>query len=166
MQTIFEKTWSKYNLPIVLCLNNLNIDNFLYDSKNEVMSIIDFDHCSSNYFLIDIVSYYILLAENDLENKYPQRSIQKLFLTEYIKYSSLNLKHLIYDYQKTTDNELEHLCDLCGLLIAPVHLYWALWAFLQGLLTQSSTFDFLTYGKNRLAQYQKHKKNFFHSLYH
>jgi thiamine kinase-like enzyme len=166
IRTIFENNWSKHNLPIVLCLNNINIYNFIYDSKNKTMSVIDFDHCCSNYFILDLVCYFLELAKQDPENKYPQRQVQKLILAEYLKHSSLNLSSLIYDPLKPTDSELEHLCDLCGLLIAPVHLYWALWAFLQGLLTQpTSTFDFINYGKTRLAQYQKHKQNFFLPLY-
>ncbi|CAF3949777.1 unnamed protein product, partial [Rotaria sp. Silwood1] len=136
IQSIFETNWSQHNLPMVLCLNNMNIHNFLYDSKNKTMSIIDFDHCSYNYFLIDIISYFLEIAKDDYDNNYPQRHIQKLIFTEYLKYSSLNLSNIIYDHLKPIDNELEHLCDLCGLLIAPIHLYWALWAFLQGLLTK------------------------------
>ncbi|CAF3937008.1 unnamed protein product [Rotaria sp. Silwood1] len=167
IQSIFETNWSKHNLPIVLCLNDMNIHNFLYDSKNKTMSIINFDQCSCNYFLIDIVSYFLEIAKDDYDNNYPQRHIQKLILTEYLKYSSLNLSNIIYDRLKPIDNELEHLCDLCGLLIAPIHLYWALWAFLQGLLTKpTSTFDYINYGKIRLAQYQKHKQNFFLPLNH
>ncbi|CAF3008389.1 unnamed protein product [Rotaria sp. Silwood2] len=167
IKSIFENNWSKHNLPIVLCLNNMNIHNFLFDSKNKTISIIDFDHCSYNYFLMDIVSYFLELSKDNYENNYPQRHIQKLFLTEYLKYSSLNLSTMIYDPAKPIDNELENLCDLCGLLIAPIHLYWALWAFLQALLTKpTSTFDYVNYGKIRLAQYQKHKRNFFLPLYH
>ncbi|CAF3261594.1 unnamed protein product [Rotaria sp. Silwood2] len=166
IKSIFENNWSKHNLPIVLCLNNMDIHNFLLDFKNKTISIIEFDHCSYSYFLIDIVSYFLELAKDNYDNNYPQRHIQKLFLTEYLKYSSLNLSNIIYDPAKPIDNELEHLCDLCGLLIAPIHLYWALWAFLHGLLTKStSTFDYINYGKIRLAQYQKHKQNFFLPLY-
>ncbi|CAF1375536.1 unnamed protein product [Rotaria sordida] len=162
IQTIFENNWSKHNLPNVLCLNNMNIHNFLYDSKNKTISIINFDHCSYNYFLIDIVSYFLELAKDNYENNYPQRHIQKLFLVEYLKYSSFDFSNIVYDPHKPIDNELERLCDLCGLLIAPIHLYWTLWAFLQALLIKpTSTFDYINYGKIRLAQYQKHKQNFF-----
>jgi hypothetical protein len=162
IRTVLENNWSKHNLPIVLCLNNLDTQNFLYDSRNKIISIIDFDHCSYTYFLLDIVSYFLDLAKTDPENKYPSRQIQKSFLLEYLKHSSLNLSSIIYDPLKPPDSELERLCDLCGLLIAPVHLYWALWAFLQGLLTKpSTTFDFIHYGLIRLAQYQRHKGNFF-----
>jgi hypothetical protein len=166
IRTIFDTHWSKHNLPIILCLNNMDIHNFLYDSKNKNISIIDFDHCSYNYFLIDIVSYFLEFAKDDYEHNYPHRNIQKLFLIEYLKHSTLNLSTLFYDPLKPMDSELEHLCDLCGLLIAPVHLYWALWAFLQALLTKpTSTFDYINYGKIRLGQYQRYKQNFFLPLY-
>ena len=166
IRSILENNWSKHGLPVVLCLHNINIQNFLYDAKNKSMSMIDFDHCSSTYFLMDLVSYFLELAKEDPENKYPSRHLQKLILTEYLKHSSLKLSTIIYDPLKPTDIELEHLCDLCGLLIAPVHLYWALLAFVQALLTKpTSTVDFINNGKNQLAQYQKHKQNFFLPLY-
>lgn len=166
MRSIFQDAWPKYNLPSVLCLNNTNTHNFLYDAKNKNMSIIDFDHCSYNYFLIDIVSYFLELAKEDYQTKYPPRLVQKSFLKEYLKHTSLNLSVLIDDPLKPIDNELERLCDLCGLLIAPVHLYWALWAFLQGLIRRpTSTFDYINYAKIRLAQYQRHKDKFFLPLY-
>jgi thiamine kinase-like enzyme len=166
IRTIFQTNWSTHGLPMVLCLNDLNIHNFKFDSKNQLISIFDFDHCSSNYNLIDIVSFFLELAKDDYETKYPDRRVQKLFLTEYLKYSSLNLSTIVFDRLIPTDRELEKVCDLCGLLIAPIHLYWALWAFLQALLTKPTpTFDYINYGKIRLEQYRKHKDNFFLPLY-
>ena len=166
IRTVFDSHWSTYQIPEVLCLINLNPHNFLYDSKAHTISIIDFDHCSQAYFLLDIVSYFLELASENPENKYPTRDVQKAFLKEYLKHSSVNLTGIIYDRLKPTDMELEQLCDWCGLLIAPVHLYWALWSFLQALLVKpTTTFNFITYGKSRLGQYQKHKQNFFIPLY-
>ncbi|CAF1404577.1 unnamed protein product [Adineta steineri] len=167
IRTIFEKNWSSFDIPVVLGLNNMRVNNFLFDSKTKEVSIIDFDHCSQNYCLIDIVQYFLELASEDFERKYPSRQIQKQFLREYLKNTTLNLSSIIYDHLKPSDLELDQLCDLCGLLIAPVHLYWALWAFLQALLTKPrSTFDYVKYGRIRLAQYYLHKNKFFLPLNH
>jgi thiamine kinase-like enzyme len=153
IRSIFETNWSSLDIPIVLCLNNMKLNNFLFDTKNESISIIDFDHCSHNYCLIDIVSYFLELAKDDYETKYPHRNVQKIFLVEYLKYSKLNMSNIIYDPR--------------GLLIAPIHLYWALWGFLQVLLVKPiSTIDYLNYGKIRLGQYQRHKGNLFVPLNH
>ncbi|UJR32923.1 hypothetical protein I4U23_020384 [Adineta vaga] len=167
IQSTLEKNSSLFDIPIVLCLNNIRYENFLYDSTNRSLSIIDFDHCLHDYYLIDIVSYYLELSADDYERKYPERSIQKQFLNDYLKNSTLNMSNTVYDHRKVADHELEHLCDLCGLLIAPVHLYWALWAFLQALLIKpTSTFDYVNYGRIRLAQYYRHKNNFFLPINH
>ncbi|CAF3621652.1 unnamed protein product [Adineta steineri] len=123
IRAVLNEHWSKHNLSIVLCLNNLHIDNFLYNSVTKTTTIIDFDHCLNNYFLFGIVSYFLELIRNNSENEYPERHIQKLFLIQYLKQTSLNLSNLVYDHLKPTDIELERLCDLCGLLIAPIHLY-------------------------------------------
>jgi len=82
-RTVFDSHWSTYQIPEVLCLINLNPHNFLYDSKAHTISIIDFDHCSQAYFLLDIVSYFLELASENPENKYPTRDVQKEFLKEY-----------------------------------------------------------------------------------
>lgn len=167
IRSIFEKNWSFLDIPVVLCLNNMKLNNFLFDSKTNFLSIIDFDHCSLNYFLIDIVSYFLELAKDNYEANYPDRSIQKRFLIEYLKKSKLNMSHIIYNPYKPTNQELEYLCDLCELLIAPVHLYWALWAFLQALLRKPKPiFDYVNYGRTRLAQYYRHRDNFFRSSNH
>ena len=167
IRLIFDQNWSSSQIPIVLCLNNMKLNNFLFDSANQLISMIDFDHCSSNYFLVDIVSYFLELAKDDYETKYPARSVQKSFLAEYLKHCKSNVSSIIYDAQQPNDHELEYLCDLCGLLIAPVHLYWALWAFLQALLTTpTSIIDYVNYGRVRLAQYQRHKKTFLLSFKH
>lgn len=157
-----EKNWALFDIPIVLCLNNVRLSNFMYDAENRSLSIVDFDHCLHDYYLIDIVSYFLELAGEDYEKKYPERHVQKQFLAEYLKNSTLNMANTVYDHRTPADHELEHLCDLCGLLIAPIHLYWALWAFLQALLTKpTSAFDYVNYGRIRLAQYYRHKGNFF-----
>jgi hypothetical protein len=162
IRSTLEKNWALFDIPIVLCLNNVRLSNFIYDNRNRSIAIIDFDHCLHDYYLIDIVSYFLELASEDYERKYPERHVQKQFLNEYLKNSTLNMANTVYDHRKPADHELEHLCDLCGLLIAPIHLYWALWAFLQALLTKpTSTFDYVNYGRIRLAQYYRHKSNFF-----
>ncbi|CAF0946558.1 unnamed protein product [Adineta ricciae] len=162
IQSTLEKNGSLFDIPIVLCLNNLRLGNFRYDSTNHSIAIIDFDHCLHDYYLFDIVSFFLELSTDDYEKKYPERPIQKQFLADYLKNSTLNMSNSVYDHRKVAEYELEHLCDLCGLLIAPVHLYWALWAFLQALLTKpTNTFDYVNYGRIRLAQYYRHKSNFF-----
>jgi len=157
-RTVFDSHWSTYQIPEVLCLINLNPHNFLYDLQAHTISIFDFDYCSQAYLLE--------LANENPENKYLTRDVQKAFLKEYLKQSSVYRTGIIYDRLKPTDLEFEQLCNWCALLIAPVHLYWALWSFLQALLVKpTTTFNFITYGKSRLVQYQKHKQNFFILLY-
>ncbi|CAF3396625.1 unnamed protein product [Rotaria socialis] len=167
MKLIFDNNWSSLKIPTVLCINNMKINNFVCDIKDQSVSIIDFDHCSHNYYLIDIVSYFLAIAKDNYDTKYPARPLQKSFLIQYLKYSKLNLSTIIYNQYQPNDSELEYLCYLCDSLIAPIHLYWALWAFLQALLTEpTSTFDYVNYGKIRLAQYYKHRKDFFRSENH
>ena len=161
MRIVFNTYWPLFDLPRVLSVNNMKPSNFVFDPKNALASILDFDHCSSNYCLVDVVSYFLELTKDDYETKYPSRQVQKQFLTDYLVSSTLNMSNTVFDPRKPTDQDLEFLADLCGLLIAPVHLYWALWAFLQALLTKPTpTMNYVNYGQKRLAQYHRHKNNF------
>ncbi|CAF3657129.1 unnamed protein product [Rotaria sp. Silwood1] len=156
-----NSSWS--NLSIVLCHNDTQCLNFLYDEKqNNKISLIDFEHCARNYWLYDIINHFIEYAgcdneEPDYDNTYPKRHKQKQWLEIYLSNASfLNNK---YEKQMTIDE----LCDLGDCLRAPIHLYWSLWAFLEALLNPQSmkNFDYIKYGKYRLKQYEKYKQDFF-----
>ncbi|CAF3991666.1 unnamed protein product, partial [Rotaria magnacalcarata] len=97
MKLIFDNNWSSLTIPVVLCLNNMTTNNFVCDIKDQSISIIDFDHCSHNYYLIDIVSYFLAMAKDNYDTKYPARPVQKLFLIQYLKYSKFNLSTIIYN---------------------------------------------------------------------
>jgi thiamine kinase-like enzyme len=165
IEQIFNNQNSKWlNLSVVVCHNDTQTLNFLYDKK-ENLSLIDFEHCARNIWLVDVFNYFIEYAgvedeEPDYENKYPKRDQQKQWLEIYLSHASfLNDK---IEKQMTIDE----LCDLGDCLRAPIHLYWALWAFLEALLNAESMqkFDYVKYGKCRLKQYEKYKNEFFSSV--
>ncbi|CAF0752541.1 unnamed protein product [Didymodactylos carnosus] len=167
---ILKNKWSY--IQMVNCHHGTQCQNFLYDEKLQQINIIDFEHCMFNYWLCDITNHFIEFAglSNPDWSLYPNRTFQKRWLKTYLQYAEflpeyIRLKSGGINKLKPTDIELECLCDLIGKLIAPCHLYWALWAFVEGLLNQSSTtFDYSAYGKMRFQQYLAHKETFLTSL--
>ncbi|CAF2648150.1 unnamed protein product [Rotaria sp. Silwood2] len=166
-EIIDEKNSLWSNLSIVICHNDTQCLNFLYDdmNNNNKISLIDFEHCARNFWLFDVINHFIEYAgcdneEPDYDNTYPKRNKQKQWLEIYLSNALfLNDK---FEKQMTIDE----LCDLGDCLRAPIHLYWSLWAFLEALLSPESMkkFDYIKYGKYRLKQYEKYKQDFFSSV--
>ncbi|CAF1209688.1 unnamed protein product [Rotaria sordida] len=167
MEVIFNNEDLKWkNLSIVVCHNDTQSLNFLYDEKkNNYISLIDFEHCARNIWLYDVFNHFIESTgfndeEPDYENAYPIRDKQKQWLEIYLS-NALFLNDKI-EKQMTIDE----LCDLGDCLRAPIHLYWSLWAFVEALLSSESMqkFDYIKYGKWRLKYYEKYKNEFFSSV--
>jgi thiamine kinase-like enzyme len=153
--------WSK--LTIVVCHNDTQSLNFLYNQQK--ISLIDFEHCARNFWLFDVYDYFIEYAgvdieEPDYDQTYPTREKQKKWLETYLS----NAQFLNDKYEKSIT--IDELCDLGDYLRAPIHLYWSLWSFLEGLLNSEALkkFDYIKYGKCRLKQYEKYKNEFFLSI--
>ena len=150
--------WSK--LTIVVCHNDTQSLNFLSDDQK--ITLIDFEHCARNYWLYDVYNHFLEYAgcdteEPDYDRAYPTRDKQKKWLSTYLSHANFLNDRL----EKTMT--MDELCDLGDRLRAPIHLYWALWAFLEALLNPESMqkFDYVKYGKCRLNEYEKCKKEFF-----
>ncbi|CAF1308774.1 unnamed protein product [Rotaria sordida] len=167
IEEIIDKKNSKWsNLTIVVCHNDTQCLNFLYDEKKtNKISLIDFEHCSRNFWLFDVFNHFIEYAgldneEPDYDNKYPKRNKQKQWLEIYLS----NALFLNDKFEKQMS--IDELCDLCDCLRAPIHLYWSLWSFLEALLNHQSMdkFDYVKYGRYRLKQYEKYKQDFFSSV--
>ncbi|CAF1251820.1 unnamed protein product [Didymodactylos carnosus] len=169
---IFRNQWS--HIQVVYCHNDTQCRNFLYDEKLKKINIIDFEHCMYNYWIFDITNHFLEFAglSNPDWSLYPDRKFQKKWLKTYLEYAEFLPDYIPIttatqngvNKSKPSNIELDYLCDLIGKMIAPCHLYWALWAFLESLLNQTSTdFDYLAYGKIRFEQYLAHKEAFFES---
>ncbi|CAF4018714.1 unnamed protein product [Adineta steineri] len=163
IEHIFENKQSKWShIPVIVCHNDTLIGNFLCDEENNnAISLIDFEHCARNMWLFDVFNYFIEFAgmdsvEPDFDGTYPSRSKQQEWLQIY-------LSHATFLHNEKIKMSLDELCDLGDCLRAPIHLYWALWAFLEALCNPASLkeFDYINYGKSRLEEYKNRKDEFF-----
>lgn len=155
--------WSK--LTIVICHNDTQCLNFLNDKHKNQISLIDFEHCARNFWLFDVYNHFVEYAgldneQPDFDHMYPTRDKQKKWLEIYLSHA----RFLNEKFEKTIS--IDQLCDLGDCLRSLIHLYWSLWAFLEALLNPESMkkFNYITYGKCRLEQYEKYKYQFFSSV--
>ncbi|UJR08856.1 hypothetical protein I4U23_013111 [Adineta vaga] len=119
IESILKEKWS--NIPIVLCHNDTQSRNFLFDKETNTTHIIDFEHSFRNLYLYDIENYFVefagLESSPDWTNKYPTKERRLKFLTEYVK-------HTNFLSDQTSVDELTKLCDRCHCLKPLIHLYW------------------------------------------
>lgn len=152
--------WSK--LTIVNCHNDTQTLNFLVDENENKLSLIDFEHCSRNFWLYDVFNYFLEYAgfeteQPDFDSAYPSREQQRKWLEVYLRHAIfLNDK-----FERTLS--IDELCNLGDRLRPILHLYWSLWAFIEALLNTEAMkkFDYVKYGKWRLNEYEKTKDKFF-----
>lgn len=157
IEATLNQNWS--DVPVVLCHNDTQSRNFLFDKPTDTMHIIDFEHSFRNLYLFDIENYFVefagLESSPDWEDKYPSRERRTAFLVEY-------LKHARFSTSKNSAKDVQKLCDRCHSLMPIIHLYWSLWAMLEALLNPEalSQFDYVSYATNRFIQYKLHKQLF------
>lgn len=155
--------WSK--LTIANCHNDTQGLNFLVDDDENKLTLIDFEHCSRNFWLYDVFNYFLEYAGFDIEQPdydkaYPAREQQKAWLEVYLRHATF----LDEKFERTLS--IDQLCDLGDRLRPIIHLYWSLWAFLEALLNTEAMkkFDYVKYGKWRLNEYENKKKYFFNEI--
>lgn len=159
-----NEIWSK--MSIVLCHNDTQSLNFLLDKNdNNHVSIIDLEHAFRNLWLLDVYNHFVEYAgvsseQPHFESDYPSRNDQKQWLRVYLSHATFLTNR--FEQQLS----LDQFCDLGDRLRSPIHLYWALWAFLQALINFDSMdkFDYVKYGRCRFEHYQKYKDEFFSSF--
>ena len=149
-------------MTIVNCHNDTQTLNFLVDENENKLSLIDFEHCSRNFWLYDVFNYFLEYAgfeteQPDFDSAYPSREQQRKWLEVYLRHAIfLNDK-----FERTLS--IDELCNLGDRLRPILHLYWSLWAFIEALLNTEAMkkFDYVKYGKWRLNEYEKTKDKFF-----
>ena len=115
--------------PKLLCHNNLNRSNFIYDSASDSVKLIDFEFASINYEIFDIAS---ILSENGIDGRLRERLI------------------LSYYGAKNVTNELLEDVDR---VIAFEDLFWYYWSMARYKETLRQ--DFLDIAKEKMARVRK-----------
>jgi len=148
-----KKLMNRQSTPLVLCHNDILLNNILYEENTNNVHIIDYEYLGANPAAYDIANHFAEYAGTDEVNfdNIPGDDYQKWWLTEYLK-EFLNSDSID---QKTVDSWHGSV----QLMLPLSHLMWGCWALLQAELSQID-FDYLEYALLRLDQYFITKRKF------
>ena len=156
---------AKQSSPLVVCHNDLLLANFLHDTKNDKVTIIDYEYLAPNPAAFDLANHFneyagtevvsfsvlelFLSFQFDFDN-IPGEEYQKWWLTEYLP----EFLEETTIPQTTVDQWMKSIK-----LMAPLsHLLWGTWALMQ-LEKSAIDFDYANYAMDRLKCYFQLKKD-------
>ena len=134
----------KLGKDLVLCHNDLNAQNIIYNEKNQSVSFIDFEYAHINYALFDIANHFVEYCgvNNPDTSSYPTRDEQKRWLGIYFQARGMD--------QQIIDDDL---CHRIQKLSSLSYLMWGLWGLIQAQISQLD-FDYTTYANICLNCYK------------
>lgn len=150
------------NISIVLCHNDLNIPNLIYDKKRQMMHCIDYEFAGPNYAAYDIANHFTEFAGNSGTVDFdliPNESTQKQWLNIYL----LKYKEKDAVPAGISEEDVHMLYEQVKYFILVSHLVWGIWALVQVDISEVD-FDFMNYAILRINAYYKHKNCFFKNI--
>ena len=138
---------------LVLCHNDLNTPNIIYDGSK--VSFIDVEYSGCSYAEFDVANHFLEFAGLDgvldYERCYPGKEFQLWWIRTYLdSYSAALGRPEVGDERVVEFQGLVQRFRLCS------HLLWAVWAELQAGMSKI-TFDFHSIAEQRLAEYRRIK---------
>lgn len=128
-----------------LCHNDLLLGNILYDPPpRDAVTLIDFEYCAYGYAPHDIANHFCEWAGFECAwDRYPCPAQQAAWLRAYLGADA-------------TDAAVAHWLRLVRWFELASHLFWGIWAFLQGALS-TIDFPYVPYAHARLTRYYARK---------
>ena len=128
-----------------LCHNDLLLGNILYaPPPRDRVALIDFEYCAYGYAPHDIANHFCEWAGFDCAwERYPDAAQQARWLRAYLGTGA-------------SDADVAHWLRLVRWFELSSHLFWGIWAFLQGALS-TIDFPYVPYAHARLTRYYQRK---------
>ena len=140
--------------PLVLCHNDLNLPNILYNDSDKTVHFIDVEYAGCNYAAFDIANHFVEFVEfHDVRNPkldfvkyFPSKDFQMEWLCKY--YAAMN--------QDKAVEELDEMYVLVQKFVLSSHLMWGAWSLVQAKLSKID-FNFEVFAQQRLQEYARMK---------
>jgi len=144
-----ERAISACNPKLVLCHNDVNSANIIYNADTGSLAFIDYEQAGLNYAAYDIADHFCEFAGLDLDfSRYPSKQEQFVFFEHYLGKTN------------ATEESMEALYkDVCKFALM-AHLVWFVWAKLQTHISDIDYFDYHKYAQDRIAEYWRRKSDF------
>ena len=145
--------------PVVFCHSDMNGLNLIYNSEEDAVTMIDFEFSGPNYLAFDIGNHFCEFAGLDTVdyNLYPDEALQKLWIGMYLE-EAARLKG--EEPGSVTDAAVHLLYREANKFALVSHLFWCIWALLQGALSDID-FNYVGYAGTRFAEFQRRKEAFY-----
>lgn len=139
--------------PTAFCNNDLLAGNILQLADGGI-GLIDFEYGGCNFRGFEIANHWnewaggtqIEMNGRCEYDRFPSSDQQRVFCRHYLEESG-----------SATDEAVEALVREVQMFVAVNHWYWGLWAFNQAVAEGVASFDYLTYGEQRLTRYYSTK---------
>jgi len=144
-----ERFFAKQSTPLVICHNDLHMNNMLYDHEHDVLKIIDYEYLEPNPAAYDLANHfneYAGCTNLDYTNV-PCETYQKWWLIEYLT--------VFYGPEKVTDELVQEWFDSVQYMQPVSHLLWGCYWMAKAEMEnpELENFDCIGYAKLRLDQY-------------
>jgi len=149
---ILKDTAAQLASPLVFSHNDLLGGNIIVNDANGEVKFIDFEYASTNYQAFDIANHFNEFAGFEADySRYPSKEQQYQFLRSYLT--------TYKNGTAPTDQELHKLYVQVNKFALISHMFWAIWALVQGHISKLD-FDFVDYAGLRFAEYYNKKDEF------
>jgi thiamine kinase-like enzyme len=157
--------------PTVFCHNDLLAGNILVRGAGETdIVFVDVEYAAYNQRGFDIGNHFCEFSGfnySEFEQKFPSKNVQMVFLKSYLaRQREMDGKQGSGAAASSAgggeeeEAELEALYRECNAYALASHLFWGLWAVIQGR-NSAVDFDYLTYAKARFDAYFTQKAKVF-----
>lgn len=134
--------------PLVVCHNDLLLNNFLYDTKTSSMKIIDYEYLAPNPAAFDIANHFNEFVgtddfgPEDYPKYLPDDSFIRWWLSQYLRE---------FLDREPTEKELISWEHSVKNMMPLSHYFWASWSMVQ-VEASVLDFDYVTYAKLRFDE--------------
>lgn len=144
---------------LVLCHNDLNHGNMLWDEKKNQLVFVDLEFSGFNYRGFDIANHFCEWAGPELDySKCPNEIQMKDWISIYIDYFEKYNGYQISTLPKSL--LIERMFIEISYWKQVSHLFWWLWAMIQIKISNIENFDAVAYSEIRWKQYLKSKLSY------
>ena len=122
----------------VYCHNDIHAGNFLFDRKNDVLTLIDYEYADYGPRAFDMANMFCEFAG---------------FECDYARYPTAGLRREFYNAYTTEPDEALSLENEVAAWTPVTHVFWALWAIIQSKFS-SIEFDFVGFAAIRMRAFR------------
>jgi len=139
----------KQSSPLVLCHNDLLLNNFLYEADCDKIHIIDYECLAANPAAFDIANHFQEYGSPHSNNgksdytRVPADKYQRWWITQYLT---------TYFKRRVAKDEVIEFHHSVRLMAPLSHLLQGVWSLMQAEIS-AINFDYINYAKIRLDQY-------------